>query len=458
MNSFLMRWPEADPAALKWFREIAVTHLWLPWDAPGNTQAFLQACRAASIAVIAEFPPDGRAQLALARKAGFDGAAFTAEGDEKALAALVNQHSDWQLFALLDPARIHWRTGAARAVLAAGLWPGARRLDPAAAGATQQAWLDANAYLIACLRGLFAGRDAWLGYRADERAGVSKTQPPPYGSVEVALAEAVMAGGGLVLTLPEHYRQALLRGKETAHAAWRSLLQTARFLREHRSGFLRPFGARVAVVAGSLPDCAEIVNLLYRHNVSPAVAPTNAIPAYGRFRILVAVGLGPHPAAARAVLTFARAGGKVLAVPVGPDEPAWWRQAAPTRIRSEENRDFFALGQGLLIAYREPVEDPGELALDVIDAMGWRTRDLRIWGSTTVLGILHRLDGGRLSVELLSYGGPARDFLLRVEGRFQRATLRRPGAPALPLRAAMRGTGTEVEISRLERVASLLLE
>jgi hypothetical protein len=118
----------------------------------------------------------------------------------------------------------------------------------------------------------------------------------------------------------------------------------------------------------------------------------------------------------------------------------------------------YALGRGAILVYRAPVADPSEFALDVIDVLGWRRRDLRIWGADAIIGVLHRQDGGAVSVDLVNYGGRAGDFLIRLEGAFHKATLRQPGVQPLALRAAIRGSGTEIEMPRIQRVASLLVE
>ncbi len=456
-DDLILRWPEADLRGLPLWREAGIGALWLPWEAPGERRALLAACREAGIRTFAEIAGPAAAPAGQVREAGFDGIVLLAAEDERAVRELAGGRRDLEWFVCLKPAQIHWRIEPARAVLLAGLWPGSRRGDPALAGASQATWLDANSYLTAYLRGRFPEREAWLGFRPDEEAGVAKDQRVAYSSVELALAEAMAAGGRWIVTLPEHYRQALLAGEARAQAAWKSLARTARFLREHAGAFRQPSAARVAAAVDGLEDCAEILNLLFRHNVSPAVVRFDAIPPYGRHRILVAVGLARHPAGVEAALEFARAGGKVLAAPAAGGEEAWWQRGGARKTGGEEERDFYALGRGVIIAYREPVSDPGEFALDVIDALGWRTRDLRVWGASAIVGLLHRAPEGGLSVELLNYGGFERDFLIRVEGVFSRATLRAPEAAPAALRAARRGSGTEVELARVNRVASLLL-
>jgi len=453
----MMRWPEADPRVAGLLQEVGAAYVWLPWEAPGDRRAFLDSCRRTGIRAIAEVAAGEAARLGEVRAAGFAGAAIEGETDATRPAALARKYAGMEVFALLEPAQLRGPIEPARAVLRAGLWPGSRRPEPGQAAATQQTWLDANLHLIAWLRARFPQRDAVLGYRADEEAGVAKGQRVPFWTAELSLAEAAVAGGAVVFSLPDAFREALLSGQGMAREAWETLVETRRFLAQHAQEFRRPVASRVAVLVGELQECGEILNLLFRYNVSPAVIDADAAAGLEQFRILVAVGLGSHPAAARATLRFARAGGQLLVAPAGENEPAWWKGAGLRKLRGEEERDVYALDRGAILVYRAPVADPGEFALDVIDALGWRRRDLRIWGADAVIGLLHRQPGGEVSVELLNYGGRAGDFLIRLEGTFRKAVLRQPGAPPLHLRAAVRGSGTEIEMPRISRVASLLL-
>jgi hypothetical protein len=202
--------------------------------------------------------------------------------------------------------------------------------------------------------------------------------------------------------------------------------------------------------------------MLYRRNASPAVASAAAIPPLeaGRYRAAVVANVPAPPEAGRKrVLDFARAGGLLLAAPA-EGAPAWWLADDARKTRADEDRDWYALGQGMLIAYREPVLDPHEFALDVIDAVGIRTRDLRVWTTGTAIGLLKRPAAGRLILVLINYGSSLRDYIpVRVEGRFSQATLDEPGAAAAqPLKVAKRASGTEIVIDRLSRVAVAVLE
>ena len=47
-------------------------------------------------------------------------------------------------------------------------------------------------------------------------------------------------------------------------------------------------------------------------------------------------------------------------------------------MRSDAERNYYSLGKGQVVAYKEDVEDPGMLALDVIDILTQKRRPARI--------------------------------------------------------------------------------
>ncbi|MCS7314947.1 MAG: hypothetical protein RMI94_11195 [Bryobacterales bacterium] len=457
MEGFAMRWPEADVRAVALLGEAGASCVWLPWEAPGDRRAFLAACRAAGLRVIAELAAGETARLSEARAAGFQGAAFAWEGDQEGLQRIEAQQQGFQTYVLLDAARIGLRTHTAHAVLRAGAWPGAQRPEPGQASATQRAWVHSNLHLLAWLRAVFPDRTALLSYRPDEDGDAATGQRTPYWSAELALAEAAVAGGSAILTLPESLRRSLPAAQGMAREAWESLVQASRFLREQGEAFRAPLGLRVAALAGPLEESAEVLKLLFRFNVSPAIVPVTRPGPLAGYRVVLAIGLREDSQAARAALEFARSGGTVLAIPASANERPWWRAAGLRKVKADDGRDICFLGKGTLIVYQSAAGDPGEIAEDVLDALGWTRRDLRIWGTDTVIGLLRRRPGGGISVDLLNYGGRGGEFLIRLEGKFAAAELRQPGEGPRPLRAAVRGSGTEIEMPRIRRVARLLL-
>ena len=483
-DDILLRWtfgpgdPGLDPKHVALLREGGVTVVLVSWPDNQATVEFARACRSSGVRTIAELKPAtslavARRAAASAREAGFTGLALEADGifsDEKSLRAFLAEQAGVDLLVYLKPAKIRWRVAPAQAVLRAGQWPGVRSgpslsgEDTEVASASREPWVDANSYLVAYLRGIFSERPAWLGYRPDREAGIARGRAVPYETLELALVEAFAAGGNFVLTMEEAYRTALVAGDPRASAAWRSLGETSRFLRQHADLFRRASRARVAAVAGTLEQSGELLNLMYRRNLCPLVISSEAVPALDprRFRAVVAANI-PPPAGANLsrILDYARAGGLLITAPAAGARRGWWLVPEAAKIRSDPDRDFYALGKGRIIAYHDPIADPSEFALDVIDAAGVRTRDLRLWNAGAVVGLAAEDPGaGKTYVTLINYAGPRDDdFPLRVEGIFQRAAMLEPQAAGpRELKAVKRGSATEITVDRLGRCGLIVLE
>jgi hypothetical protein len=252
-------------------------------------------------------------------------------------------------------------------------------------------------------------------------------------------------------------------GAQDALKSWRELGRTAAWLRTHWLLFRQPALPIVTVLVDNGDISLEIANLCYRQNVSPALAPATDPPGPDPLRrlIICAAGLAtPGVLIGRRILEHARAGATV--VTDEPGDKAWWRVPELKPLRSDPDRDFFSLGKGRLVAYREPVSDPGELALDLIDIVGQKRRAARLWNCAAGLALATQVPqtgsvAGAAAVHIINYGRPIdQPVLVRVQGRFSRGTLLRPEAPPLELKAARRGTASEVAVPQLARVATVV--
>ena len=453
------------------------TMVLLRWPADEKTQAFADACGRAGITPVAELGQVGslsaaRAAAAAARSAGFDGIALEAGGvfgEAEPLRDFVRELRGYDVIVFLDEQQIGWDLGGAHAVFAGGLWPGIRS-PPNVPGrgievatASREPWLDGNTFLLGYLRGMFPDRAAVVGYRPNAAAGVSGGRAVPYASVEIGLAEAAAAGGNAVLSLPEDYREALLKGDSRALEAWQSLGETARFLQRHAATLEAPSRSRIAVAAGSLAESGEIVNLLYRRSVFPVVHPLRGLPVIdpSRFRALVVANVGqPGKVELRRISGYVRAGGLLVASPADRETPKWWLWSEAVKTRSDRDRDHYEFGNGRIVAYHEPILDPSEFALDVIDLVGVGTRDLRLWNALTVVGLARGEARSRKAVMILINYDEApveREFPARMEGVFRRATIMEPGRDPRTLEAAKRGESTEVSVDGFARIALIEL-
>jgi hypothetical protein len=308
--------------------------------------------------------------------------------------------------------------------------------------------VDANGYKAAYLRALYPDRPAVLHYvpNLGDRA-------VPYNTLELALIEAWTAGGNYILAMEPHYREALLKKEEKAVVAWKQLGRSARWLRENISLFRQPAVPIVTAMVDAGQASSEIANLLYRRNVSPALVASPPPPDPGKRSVLVAVNLKPPaPDAVKKILAHAEAGAIVVAAT--PPGQQWWRNDSVKPLRSETDRDWFALGKGRLVAYKRPIADPSEFALDVIDVVTHKSRAVRLWNAPAVIALVTASPrpGERL-MHLINYGSPIDiDTQARIQGHYTKAMLIRPDAEPVSLQAARRGTMTEVQVPSLLRL------
>jgi hypothetical protein len=359
-------------------------------------------------------------------------------------------------------------TTKASVALLDGLWPGVSRgpsqgKDEFTTGATERPWLDANGYWIAMLRTLYPHHPALLGYLPDEKAGVKPEVVLPYDSLELALVEAWVNGGNYLLSLEPRYRAKLLEGDAKALDAWRQLGRTAQWLYQHVSLFRQATFPAITVLVEPDAGLAEIANLLYRDNAAPALASAADPPAPDPLRRHALVAVSIHPPGAgirRRILSHAEAGTSLIVD--APGGNAWWRDPHLKLVHSQEDRDFYSLGRGQVVAYREPISDPSEFAFDVIDVVTQKGRAARVWDVPTVIALAtscpRGVNHGRALLHLINYGsGTSNDVLAGIQGSYSRATLLRPEAPPLSLPAARRGTITEVMVPQIRCVGVVVL-
>ena len=336
-----------------------------------------------------------------------------------------------------------------------GLWPGIRR-PPAVAGrgdetasASREPWVDANAYQAGYLRALYPNRPPVLAYLPDKLGDRSV----PYDSLELALVESWAAGGNYILAVEPHYREALERKDPKAVAAWEQLGRTARWLRSNVALFRQPSIPIVIALVEPGVATAEIANLLYRRNVSPALTGVIPAPDPQKRLALVAANLKPPTTElVQRILAHAEAG-TTLIVATMPSQQ-WWKVAGLKQVREEKDRDYYALGKGQVVAYRRPIADPSEFALDVIDIITHKQRAVRLWNAPAVIALATASPRpGEQLMHLLNYGSPIdSDVQARVQGHFSKATLLRPDGEPIALKPAKRGTMTEVEVPELRRL------
>jgi hypothetical protein len=269
------------------------------------------------------------------------------------------------------------------------------------------------------------------------------------------LIDAWAAGGNYVMALDGRFREALLNQAQDALTAWRALGATARWLRTNVTLFRQPVQPVVTVLVDHNVTSIEIANLCYRHSVSPFLAAAANPPALDPRSCLVLSAAGidpPEGDVRRRILAHAAAGATVVADQ--PGEKAWWRVPGLKPLRADPDREFFSVGKGQIVAYKEPISDPGEFALDLIDIVGQGRRAARLFNSQAGVAL-----ATATTLQVINYGQRAGNpVLARLQGKFKRATLGRPESDPVEVKVAPRGTASEVAIPQLLRLATVVFE
>jgi hypothetical protein len=361
-----------------------------------------------------------------------------------------------------------FRSAHGPAAFSEGLWPGVQRtpVPPDAdvlASASRLPWVDANGFRVAWLRALCPAKPAVLGYLADGSSGLAADRLVPFDSLEIALIEARVYGGNYVLSVDPRYRAALLERRAPALDDWKRLGRTAAWLKKHRELFGLAAFPQITMLVDDGEPTAELANLMFRQNASPAIEPVGNPPPPGPSRlVVVAASLSaPRPEIVRRILAHAEAGA-TLVTDRGEGTP-WWRAAGLQLAREEKDRETYSLGRGRVVAYKQPISDPSEFALDVIDLVTHQRRAVRMWNALSAIAtVTAGPPSGPFAASavllVVNYGRPVDyEVMCHVQGAYGSAVLLRPESDAVRLGTARRGSTTEVILPELRRLAVVLL-
>lgn len=455
-------WPQADARAIPLLKQISAGILLTPIETIRDSE-FATGCRASGIAVIGTVPGGHSLNDAAARARELElrGLAIEAAEDAAQVASFARLNPGLRVFAFLKATQMDWDVSPAEAVVRDGHWPGIHPVDLESAGASGKPWVDANAYLYAYLRGMYPNRPALAGYRPDKDSGLPPERSVPHSTVDIAIAEARAAGGNWIISLPELYREGLLKGDARATASWKRLAQTLELLASRAEDFAAPSAATTAIIGHDWEQAYELLNMSYRNNLFPTVIPEQRIPtlAGSPLRVVAAASVAPTRDGQDHLLAFARSGGALVLAPIETAGERWWSPAVPAKPPGEKDQIWHKLGAGRVLVSLDPVIDPSEFALDLIDALGAKPRDLRIWNASAVLGLVRRTGPARSLVTLLNYGGAHRDIVLvRVASAYSKATLHRPGIQPSVIEVKPRDGASDLTFQVLEGVALIELE
>ena len=333
----------------------------------------------------------------------------------------------------------------------AGLWPGVRGTpsrrgrEVEVASASSEPWVDANGYLVNFERALQPAQTALLAYEANEKAGVKADVEIPFGTVELALVEARVAGGNFVMDLPARFRERLLAADPKAVEAWQSLGNTTAWLKKNAALFGHPVLPQVTALVEPGAATREIANLLHRRGASPQLKNAKGSIEFDKGMLaVVAAGLKELPPEC---FSSAKAGAILVLDQPAPD--------SAKLIRQEADRSFYSFGAGKIVAYKRRIVDPSEFAMDVIDLITHKRRATRLWNVLSAIPLATAGEHpGETLLHIVNYGSPAtEEFQAHIQGHFSKATLLTPEKAPMPLRTVRRGPSTEVFIPSLRRLA-----
>ena len=334
--------------------------------------------------------------------------------------------------------------------LKAGLWPGIRSAgrrrspDGEVSSASSEPWVDSNGYLVACQHA--TGKSGLLAYSFADAA----TRMVAFETLEIALAEAWMMGGNFALEVEDRYLRGLRAADPKALAAWTKLGRTAAWLKQNIGLFGRPAMPVITALYDGRGASRELANLLFRRNASPMIVAAPPAPS-PHIKALVAASITPPDEKTKAaILAHAFAGATVVV------DADWWKTPAARTAKEDEDRVFFSLGKGEVVAYRKRIAEPSEFALDVIDLVTHRQRPLRLWNAPAIIGVTSQGVRGGTVLSLLNYGvSVPEEIQAHVLGTYTRALLHSPGAAPVALKCAKRAAMTEVFIPKLERACAI---
>ncbi len=330
--------------------------------------------------------------------------------------------------------------------LKGGLWPGIRSAgrrrspDGEVSSASSEPWVDANGYLVACQRA--TGKSGLLAYSLGDAA----TRMVAFETLEIALAEAWMMGGNFALEVEDRYMRGLRAGDPKAVAAWTKLGRTAAWLKQNVGLFGRPAMPVITVLYDGRAPSRELANLLFRRNASPSIVTAPPAPS-PHIKALVAASITPPDENIKAAILAHASAGAIVIV-----DADWWQTPAAKTAKEEEDRVFFSLGKGQVVAYRKRIAEPSEFALDVIDVVTHRQRPLRLWNAPAIIGVASQGVRTGTILTLLNYGvSVPEDIQAHVLGTYTRALMHLPGVASVSLKIAKRAAMSEVFIPKLER-------
>lgn len=427
------RWP-ADAATLPLLEGSPINCLLI--DATAFTPAFRARAQRKVLAVA-----QNEASAVAAMKAGADGLVLEGAFDDAQRARLKK----------LDPQLIEFRPrialdfGAAVIATTQAVWPGINTHDEegkAETGPTGAPWIDTNAGFLRFARASLSspGAELWLANRPPPRTAVSAER---YLQV---IADAAMLGARWVVALDDDFFARLQRAEPKVTSGWKRIQQLLAFYEAHpewRS--LRAYGQLAVVQDGASGGLLSggILDMISVKHTPLVPVPKQQLAQHDFTGVKMAVNVDTGaltPAQKEKLQQFTRAGGTLLSGPPG------WRMPPPSATQ--------------ITLAKEEIAKLDEIWREVNALMGRRNLGARLFNVSSMLSSLTATAGGsRVVLHLVNYSDyPVDSIAVHLLGKFRRATLLTPEAPApqtLHLYDNEDGSGVDIDTIRTVGVLTL---
>ena len=434
-----MRWPSGDSKSLELLAGSAVNCILI--EKSDWSVEFVTAAKRRGAAAFGIVRPDvDQAAIARAAGLGFDG--LVLEGSfEPGLRSQVRTAAAASKLTVVElglRSAIRWGSKDIAATVQA-LWPGVRPEDDAhKAGPSGGPWIDTNSGFLRFARAATDG-PVWLG-----------NVPPPKHPINVtrylqAIADASMNGAKWIIALDPATSGKLLAGDPAAKRDWNRLNELLHFYEKHPEwSNTEPF-AQLALLqderSGALLSGGVLDMIAVKHTPVRPVPPARldaALIAKSKMAVNVdGSALSPQQ---RDVLNgFTRSGGTLLNGPPG------WK--------------FPTLGPGQITLDENETKKLDEIWRELNALTGRRNLGARLFNVSTMLSnLLETSDGKQVILHLANYSDyPVENITVHVLGKYQSATLHRPGETPRPVAGYDIEEGTGFDIDRIGSVGTLVL-
>lgn len=313
-----------------------------------------------------------------------------------------------------------------------------------------QPWVENNTALLRIVQG------TWISYSWQPVTLSETDNGPEVENYLVAIAEAGLFGGDLLLPLHERFEQDLLLGLPRVRAEWERIRRHIQFYASDLPRRYQPI-ANIGVVTADATPRFEILNLLARHNLPfELIAPARLSASAFAGLDLVIVLDPPTTAQLDLLAAFASKGGTVVldATPVAGNPASARASARPWRdltpVLTSDDRVSYRVGEGRVVEVLKGIPDPNRFALEIRQILGPEHRVLDIWNGITVITAGYKDPGGRsVLVSVLNYAHQPLPVQLRIAGTFSLVQYESPDEQPVLLSYEHRGGYTEVVLPAL---------